>query len=222
MTLADVMKQERDAIMVEYLFPQGPFSKVTVPPYSAIPDISVLVETPWHLRSRHPLTIRPFANHGFAQICPTLGYKFLWTAPENDKYREDYFAFLKEYYGVTISALPREIHVDHLFNRARGIALGLRFIRMMLLPGSINMSHGAAYEKSRTKGIVGAAGRQRSIDPILLMKLYGIRSPRKGKELTPEMTNHARRIAAMLNISGQEAEQDIKDMMEVANYRGNA
>ncbi len=93
------------------------------------------------------------------------------------------------------------------------------FVRMVLLGPGENRSHGAGYEKSRTAGGIGRPERERGLDEIMLMKLCGIRSPRKNRPLSAEMIAHIYRIAALFNLPPLEIEQNIRDLMEVAAYR---
>ncbi|PZW40084.1 hypothetical protein C8P66_12553 [Humitalea rosea] len=214
LTLADVRNQERDAILGEYLV-------ADVPPYTAIPDISVLMATPSVLRAKHPLGIEAFPRastaQGFVQICPSLGYKFLRLPPDDDNYLATYKSFLKKHHGL--GDVPSGYDVDHLFNRARAIDLGLGFVRMVLLGPGENRSHGAGYEASRTKGGIGRPGRERGIDEIMLMKLCGIRSPRKNRPLSLEMLTHVHYIAALFGLPPLAIELNIRDLMSVAAFR---
>lgn len=224
LTLAAVKDRERDALLAEYLFPNGVLGNVQVPPYAAIPDIRTLTTTPSQLRARHPVFIEPFPGNdtaaGFVQLCPGLDYKFLWLLPEDEGYRTTYEAFLRKYHGL--ADMPGGYDVDHLFNRARASDFGLAFVRMVLLAPGENRSHGAGYEASRTRGHIGARGRARGIDEIMLLKLCGIRSPRKGRPLTAEMYTHIQRIAALFGISPLEIERNIRELMEVAAFRPDA
>ena len=220
-TLADVQKQERDALLGEYLYPEGILGNLKASPYAAVPAISSLATTPSAIRSKHPVVIEPFPGNstskGFVQYCPSLGYKFLWLRPEDDDYLTTYKAFLKRHHGI--GHMPKGYDVDHLFNRARASGLGLSFVRMILLKPGENRSHGAGYESSRTKGGIGKTGRERGIDEIMLMKLCGIRSPRKNRPFSPEMAAHMARIAALFGMSPLEIESNIRDLMEVAAFR---
>lgn len=220
-TLDQVRQRERDALLGEYVFPNGVMGTANVPPYAAIPSISILTNSPSQLRSKHPLSIDPFPGgdlaNGFVQQCSSLGYKFLWLRPEDDNYKATYEAFLRRHYSIAI--MPTGYDVDHLFNRARASELKLAYVRMVLLGPGENRSHGAGYEKSRTKGGIGKSGRERGIDEIMLMKLCGVRSPRKNKPLSPEMIVHIHRIAALFNMQPLEIEQNIRELMEVAAFR---
>jgi hypothetical protein len=225
MTLDDIMAQERAALMSEYLFPEGVsgVAGANVPPYAAIPNFDVLKETPRYLRGRHPIRVVEISSaqrgQAFAQICPTLSYKFLWTHVDNNNYRADYISFLQEHYEMSILALPDTHHVDHLYSRERARQRKLPYVRMILLPRSINTSHGAGYEKSRTHGVGGAEGVQRSIDEIMLLKLWGISTPRKGMPITAEMQAHAVRMSALFGIPAAEIERNIHELMDVASFR---
>ena len=177
MSLERVITEEREALTAEFLFPAG-ISRIQIPPYCAVPEFQVLRITPSELRSRYPIFVEDLQpgtpGRAFVQICPGLRYRFLWTHVDNDAYRDDYVFFLRKHHNMHISDLPSSYQVDHLYNRARAREMRLPFVRTVLLPKSVNMSHGAGYEKSRTRSGVGVPGRQRKIDEIVLMKLWGI------------------------------------------------
>ncbi len=220
MTPAEIRAMERAALLGEYAIPIGRIG-LNIPPYVAIPEISILTSTPSAIRQVHPLVIKPFPtpdlNCGFVQICPTLNYVFLWLPPEDEHYRDVYGQFLDAYHGVKEPMTGFD--VDHLFNRARAIAMRLKFVRMVLLGPGENRSHGASYEAARTKGGVGTEGLERGIDEVTLMKLCGVRSPRKGRPLTAAMQAHIARIAATFGIPPLEIERNIRELMEVAAFR---
>jgi hypothetical protein len=222
MTLDQVMTNEREALMTEYCFPEG-FAKTQVPFYCAVADFEILKHTPSQLRSRFPIQMIPLSpqhrGKSFVQICPGLGYKFLWAHSANDEYRDDYLVFLRDHHKLPISQLPPSCHVDHLFNRERAKAQGLIYIRMVLLPASVNTSHGAGYEKGRTQSGIGSPGRARGIDEINLMKLWGVKSPRKGMPLSPEVKDHLNHMAARFGLPPSALEQNIRELMEVAAFR---
>src|SRR6185312_1317054 len=217
-TVDEVQRRERDGLLGEYLIPVG---ILQIPPYVAISAIVDLTTTPSNLRAMYPLAIEPFPGNettkGFVQHCPSLNYKFLWLRPEDDDYKAKYEAFLERHHGI--NTMPSGYDVDHLFNRARAINLGLSYVRMVLLGPGENRSHGAGYEKSRTAGHIGTPGNQRGIDEIMLLKLCGIRSPRKNRPLSPETLTHIRRIASLFSIPPLEIERNIRELMEVAAFR---
>lgn len=190
-------------------------------PYAAVTEASVLVRTPNFVRSMHPVTLEGIPGKdrslAFVQVCPTLKYKFLWVHADNDEYRRDYMSFLRSVHNVS-EELPNEIHVDHLYNRDRARALRAPFIRLVLAPRSINTSHGAGYEKSRSRNRLGRADRDHKMDEITLMKLCGIRSPRKRQPLTAEMIAYVHQIAEIYGMKVEDIEKNIGDLMEVAAF----
>jgi len=97
--------------------------------------------------------------------------------------------------------------------------MGLTFIRTVLMPKSVNMSHGAGYEKLRTQGRLGKPGRERKLDEVMLMKLWGVMSPRKDTPLSPEMLMHTRHVAVLFGMNPADVERSIREMMDVATYR---
>lgn len=223
--LATIMQQERDALMGEALAADALGAKVL--PYAAVQDIAEVTHTPIALRSRHPTLFVPLVGvtgkgGALVQYTPSLGFRMLWVHADNDRYREDYVTYLRTERGINCTALPETHHVDHLFNRARAQELHLAWIRAVLLPRGVNTSHGAGYEKSRTQGLVGAAGRPRKIDEITLMKLWHLRSPRRGHALAPEMRAHAARMAVLFGLPQTEIERNIAALMAVAAFRPEA
>jgi len=219
--IQDVIKHERDALLGESLV-IIPFLGSGLLPFAAVTEPGVLVRSPMFLRSMHPVTLEPLPGRdrgaAFVQVCPSLKYKFLWVHADNDKYRDDYKTFLRVFHKV-IEDLPRQIAVDHLYNRDRAKALGTPFIRTVLAQESINSSHGAGYEKSRSRNGLGAFGRDHKMDTITLMKLCGMRSPKKGQPLSAEMRAHIHQVAEIYGMKVTDLEKEINDLMEVAAFR---
>ncbi|MGG5812288.1 hypothetical protein [Falsiroseomonas sp. CW058] len=220
MGLAEVMQEEREALMAEAVAAER--AGAAILPYAAVAELADALHTPGALRRAHPVAFAALAGArggALVQSCPTLGYRMLWVHADNDHYRDDYELYLRTCRGHAGGALPDSHHVDHLFNRARAQRLRLSWIRAVLLPRGINTSHGAGYEKARTRGLVGTPERPRTIDEVTLMKLWLVRSPRKGQPLTPEMRAHAGRMAALFGLSPAEIEANIRDLMAVAAFR---
>lgn len=215
MDLNTIMAAEREALIGELVLG-------TAPPYSALTDLDDVVRTPTFLRFRHPCVLESLngvaPGRAMVQHCPSLDYRFLWCHVDDDAYRDDYVAFINATYGAGLDRLPETQHVDHLCNRERARAVGLFWIRMVLLPRGVNTSHGAGYEKSRTNGLAGAARGARSVDPINFLKLCGVRTPRKGMPLSAEVHAHAARMAGILNEPVEGIIASIEHMMEVAAF----
>ena len=220
MNINAVMKQEREALLGESLI-KDPLTGLTLLPYAAVTEPDIIVLTPRFIRSRHPVTIEPLPGRdmrmAFVQVCPSLRYKFLWAHTDNNNYRDDYEAFLRNVHRIS-ATLPRDIHVDHLYNRARAKAFSPPFVRLVLAEGPINSSHGAGYERARTRGI-GKPGRDHKMDEITIMKLCGVSSPKKGQPLTAEMKAHIYNVVRLYGISTSDAERTIQELMEVAGFR---
>ena len=215
MDLAEIMATEREALLGEYALGE-------VPPYAAVDALDEVIRTPSRLRIPHPCWFAACTgvppDRAQVQSCPSLGYRFLWCHADNDSYRADYLAFANAEYGAGLDALPQTLHVDHLFNRERARAVGLNWIRMVLLPRGVNTSHGAGYEKSRTNGLIGTAGRPRGVDEVNLLKLCGLRTPRKGMPLPAEVYAHASRMADIFGLSVDDIIRNVEDLMEVAAF----
>jgi hypothetical protein len=219
-TIHDVMNQERAALLGESLI-KDPISGLDYMPYAAVTEPNVLVRTPRFLRAMHPVNIESLFGRdrgtAFIQVCPSLQYKFLWVHAENNDYRRDYGVFLRDVHKVQ-GDLPKEIHVDHLYNRSRARQFETPFIRLVLMPQAVNTSHGAGYEKSRGRSGLGREGRDHKMDELTLMKLCGVPSPKKGQPPTAEMVAHMRDVARLYRMSFAEIERVIKELMEVASF----
>lgn len=219
MNVRDVMRYESDAILAEWR--ASCEQREDILPYAGVPDPEELTKTPTRLRAAHPVQLVPLPDQdqkmAFVQVCPSLKYKFLWAHMDNTAYRDDYGRFLKIFHGVT-EELPKGIVADHLYNRARARVFGTPYVRMMLAEAPINSSLGGGYERLRTGG-VGTVGNQRPIDTVLLLKINGMPSPKKGKSLTAEMIGHIQRVSALYGIPFDDLVDDVKRLMEVAVFR---
>lgn len=217
------MFKERQALFAESTCPVGPANDATgMLPYAAVADLDTVEQTPTFLRHRHPVSFAGLdGSKGDVkiQICDSLGYQALWAHVDNATYRADYLTFLRKQYNFDEEKLPTDYHVDHLYNNARAKADGLQWVRLVLLPAHVNVSHGAGYEKARLHGIRGTLGRPRPVDEIVLMKLCGVSSPRKGLPLTAPMHAHVQNIAKQFNQPISEIEGSIRRLMEVAAFR---
>jgi hypothetical protein len=220
MTIKDVMNQERAGLLGESLV-RDPILGEAPMPYVAVTESSVLVRTPTLVRSIHPVTLETLAGRdsrmAFIQACASLKYKFLWVHAENNDYRHDYTTFLREAHKIS-DDLPKNLHVDHLYNRQRAKQMQTPFIRLVLAPQAINTSHGAGYEKSRSRNGIGRVGRDHTMDLVTLMKVCGVPSPRKGQSLTAEMIAHVHDVARLYGMDVAEVKGAIKDLMDVAAF----
>jgi hypothetical protein len=205
-----IMESERLALVKEQRL-------AGMPSYSAVGDLATICNTPTPLRRQHPVNLEALGDGSFIQVCPSLGYRSLWTHVTNDGYRDSYARFLATSSAAPI-ALPSDLHVDHLYNRERARAFGLTYIRMVLLPNSINTSHGAGYEKRRTHG-PGVEQRSRKIDTIMLMKLFGFRSPPVSGRVTPELIGFANLVAPMIGATPNELVTEVMNLLEVSRFK---
>ena len=190
-----------------------------VMPYVAVRDLETVALTPSPLRRSHPCVWRPLPGvhlqRARVQHCPTLDYRFLWCHVDNSSYRRHYLRFLEHEYGWS-TPIPSGWHVDHVFNRARAKKLELEWVRMMLLPGSINSSHGAGYEKQRTKSPVsGTPQRSRKLDDVTLLKVVGMRSPRRHAPLDQSIETYSQWIAGRHGLSAEAVKTNIRELLAI-------
>lgn len=221
MNIRDVMQYEGSALLGEWAASVRILG-FGVLPFAAVTDPEVIVRSPIFLRSVHPVVLENLPGRertaAFIQVCPSLRYKFLWVNADNDRYRDDYKNFLRVVHKVT-EELPKGIAVDHLYNRARAQRLETPWIRMVLAEGSINSSHGAGWEKQRSQNGLGASSRDHTMDTMILLKLCGMPSPRKGQPLTAAMHAQIQQVAEKCGLTVEEIENDIADLMKVAAFK---
>src|SRR5579863_1027744 len=203
MNIRDVMQYESSGLLSEFAVNRQ-ILKTDVLPYAAVTEPEIVARSPIFVRSVHPVVLESLAGRdraaAFIQSCPSLRVKFLWLHADNNDYRNDYKTFLRTVHHVS-EELPKGIAVDHLYNRARAKQLGTPWIRMVLAEGGINSSHGAGYEKQRTQSGMGAPGRDHKMDTMILMKLCGMPSPKKGQPLTAAMRAQIQQVAVKTGLS---------------------
>jgi hypothetical protein len=210
--LDKVMEDERRGLLAEQVYGD-------CPPYAAVTDMATVRDTPRAVRDRHPVTLQSHIRGAFVQTCPTLGTRFLWAHVNDDDYRDTYASYLAQFLnGGAAVTLPPTLNVDHLYNRERVRIFGLTYIRLALIPEGPNKSHGAGYEKARGGG-VGREGRPRSVDTVMMMKLFGFSSPSIAGRPSPQVAAFARMMAPRLGVSPAALEAEIADLVDVARFR---
>jgi hypothetical protein len=212
--LEKVHKKERSAIIRE-----GVLENVVLP-YAAVVDIETIRDTPTVLRGKYPCFLDPLkgvkAGKAMVQHCPTLDYRFLWCHVDNGSYRKHYLQFLRTHHGWHGHSISDKWHVDHVFNRARARRLQVNWIRMVLLPRSVNTSHGAGYERGRTGSkITGMAGRDHTLDEVTLSKISGLKSPRRGQPPSAELLSYARLIGRLHGLNEQAVLGNVSDLLDI-------
>lgn len=70
-----VMKTERAGLAAEQRLSGSP-------PATAVCDIAEIRDHPMMLRAKHPVVLESLGDLSFVQVCPSLGYRFLWTHVE--------------------------------------------------------------------------------------------------------------------------------------------
>lgn len=109
------------------------------------------------------------------------GIPELWVRRSYSRYRQAFVSFLRQWYSASLAQLPREWDVDHLQSTHRFKAgHPHHYIRLVLVPRSINASYGAGFEK-----LFYSIERERfpnegiCIDWVALLKVLGTRLPGK-------------------------------------------
>jgi len=212
--IAGVIRREHDALASETRIAQ-------CPPIVAVNDMDDIGRIPRSLRDSHPTTVTALAGAkgaAFVVDCPSLDSTVLWVGTGNDDYRSDYAVYLNSIYKLKLPRVPAEYDVDHLYNRARAQMYGLQFIRVALVAGAVNRSHGASVEKDLT---VNEALRVRKgmkvMDEIASMKYFGFLSPTRSNPRDSEIDAYATFAATRLGLDAAEVRQSVKYLRDKAS-----
>ncbi len=192
-----VVRRERDALAAETRIAH-------CPPLVAVNDIDEVARVPSQLRWNHSATVTALSGAkgaAFIVDCSSLQSASLWCGIENNTYRDDYLRFLNATYQLNIDRIPPCYDVDHLYNRSRAQIYGLRFIRLALVEGRANRSHGAAYEKDiTTNEAVRVRKDMKLMDEISCMKYFGFLSPLRDNPREGEVKAYAAFAASRLGL----------------------
>jgi hypothetical protein len=195
--IASVIQREREALIAETRIAQ-------CPPFVAVNNMGVVAQYPSALRRDHKATVTPLANAKGAAViadCPSLKSTCLWVGADNDRYREDYLLFLNSTYELKIAAIPSAYDVDHLYNHSRAQIYSLRFIRLALVSGPANRSHGASYEKDITRNEEMRVRKEMKLmDEISMMKYFGFLSPLRNDPRQTEVEAYANFAASKMGL----------------------
>ena len=209
-----VIRREQDALAVETRIAQ-------CPPFVAVNRMDDVAQLPTKLRWDHKATVEPLANAkgvAFLVNCESLNSTVLWVGTDNAQYREDYLSFLNTTYKLGISEIPAPYDVDHLYNRSRAQAYGLRFIRLALVGQRANRSHGAAYEKDVSKNEALRERRDMKLmDEITSMKYFGFLSPLRDDPRDDEISAYATFAATKLALDPEEVRNSILSLRRKAS-----
>jgi len=216
--LDQIWKSERDAVKNEVRL-GGCL------PVVAAATADIVATLPTRLRSQAPVAISQLSGRGdvaFVASCPSLSYKTLWVRADDDAYAKYYLEFLDQYHNLKFSGVPKPYNVDHMFNRQRALKYAYRYVRMALVNGPVNSSHGAGYEKSTTNS--RRERRDTSIalmDEIGSMKFYGFMNPSVAKPNQAEIDRYARFSALEFGMSESEVKECIAGCLKSAAFFKN-
>jgi hypothetical protein len=196
-----VIESEREAMIAETRIAQ-------CPPFVAVNNMEVVAQYPTVLRSAHPASVKPLngaKGSAFVVECASLQSTCLWVATASDSYREDYLQFLRSTHGLQIASIPNAYDVDHLYNRSRAQIYMLGFIRLALVKGAANRSHGASYEKDLTRNEAARVRKEMKLmDEISMMKYFGYLSPLRANPRAAEVRAYASFAASQMGLDADE------------------
>jgi hypothetical protein len=202
-----VIQREREALIAETRIAQ-------CPPFVAVNNMNVVADYPTALRSKHPATVKPLTGargSAFVAACRSLQSTCLWVATASSSYREDYLLFLRSIHGLSIASIPAAYDVDHLYNRSRAQVYMLGFIRLALVKGAANRSHGASYEKDLTRNEAARMRKEMKLmDEISMMKYFGYLSPLRSNPRAAEVRAYANFAASQMGLDPDEICESVK------------
>jgi hypothetical protein len=204
-SVTEVIEREHDALAAETRLAQ-------CPPLVAVNNIEDVAKVPTILRWNHPANVTKLEGakgDAFVVDCPSLKSTALWVGTSNDHYRDDYLCYLTTTWGLQISKVPAEYDVDHLYNRRRARMYQLCFIRVALVAGSANRSHGGAYEKDiTTNEAMRVRKDMKLMDEISSMKYFGFLSPLRDNPRESEIDAYAAFAATKLGLNAAEVKEN--------------
>ena len=190
------------------------------PPLVAVNNIDDVSRIPSSLRWNHPTTVTALAGAKGAIVvdCPTLKSTALWVMTSNDDYRNDYRLYLNSTYDLGLEKVPAEYDVDHLYNRSRARMYGLEFIRVALVVGPANRSHGASVEKDLTRNeALRVRKDMKLMDEIATMKYFGFLSPTRSDIRESEIAAYANFASTRLGLDPEQIRDSVLYLRQKAS-----
>lgn len=208
--LNGIIKREHEALAAETRLSHNP-------PFVAVNDMEVVTRVPSFLRHDHPSSVSALVGskgEAFVVDCPSLNSTALWVGTENDDYRKDYLLYLRSNYKLNIDRIPEDLHVDHLYNRARARNYKLKYIRSALVDRPINTSHGASVEKAATKNeALRTPKDMKSMEELISMKYYGFLPPLRDDPRESEIAAYANFASMHLGLDAKEVRRSISNII---------
>ncbi len=208
-----VIQREHEALAAETRIAQ-------CPPLVAVNNMDDVVRVPSNLRLEHATTVTALAGAkgSFVVDCPSLQSTALWVGTGNDSYRDDYLLYLNSNYQLNLAKVPAEYDVDHLYNRSRARMYGLQFIRVALVTGPANRSHGASIEKDLTKNEALRVRKDMKVmDEVATMKYFGFLSPTRTDIRESEIAAYANFAATKLGLDPKQIRDSVLYLRQKAS-----
>jgi hypothetical protein len=209
-----VIQREHDALAAETRIAQ-------CPPLVAVNNMDEIARVPTKLRWNHQTSITTLSGAkgaAFVVDCPSMESTALWVGTGNDHYRDDYLTYLKTTYKLDIPTVPAVYDVDHLYNRSRARGYGLQFIRVALVVGPANRSHGGAYEKDiTTNEALRVRKDMKVMDEISSMKYFGFLSPLRNDPRESEIAAYANFASTKLGLDSEQVREGILYLRQKAS-----
>ena len=209
-----VIRREHNALAQETRLAQ-------CPPLVAVNNMENVARVPSTLRWNHPTDVIALSDSkgaAFVVNCPSLELTALWVGTENDNYRDDYLLYLQSIHKLDISKVPSGFDVDHLYNRSRARIYGMRFIRVALVAGPANCSHGASVEKDLTTNEALRERRDmKSMDELTCMKYFGFLSPLRDDPRESEIGAYANFASTKLGLDPKQVRESVLYLRQKAS-----
>lgn len=125
-------------------------------------------------------TVEQFKDNNSYVVKLKDGSLQLFIKGSYESYRDRFKDFLFEKYQIPKNSVPKELNVDHVFNKGRAIDY---YIRMILLDKTANQAWGRAYEKSMTQRRRSSSNnRLLFLDYSVFLKILELPSFKKGRK----------------------------------------
>ncbi|HEV7266879.1 MAG TPA: hypothetical protein VGN83_18485 [Falsiroseomonas sp.] len=176
---ADIVSRLQAGLLAEVAQMSG------LPPIVAVKDMDEL-RAFWGRRLAAGVRFTRLADRADAVVQIGPHAASLWMDPAAGGYRAAYGTFLARHCSQDTALTGSGYDVDHVYNRARAIHYGYRYVRMFLVRAGPNREHGRAYEQG-----IGAAEKDRfakamkHLDAMSELKVLGLPPVRDGV-LLPE------------------------------------
>jgi hypothetical protein len=122
------------------------------------------------------------------------GRKEYWVDVSDKGYRNGFKNFLHSEYKLPVESVTRDLHADHMLNKAFAAKHGMQYVRMAIVPSTYNQGWGGQIEKVLTNTLARDNSCYR-LDYFIFMKVMNILPPADEADYRSRRTTIAKQIA---------------------------